>query len=188
MKEKTTMWKKVLLALIVTFALVLSACVPAAPTEAPPPPAETEAPPPPETEAPPPPAGITELSILWAQWDPADYLQQIANMYTEETGIKVNVIQEPWESFYNRFSTEMAAQGDTWDMVVGDSQWLGQGSTTGWYVDMTEFLTSTGLKDSVTPATLTYYGEYPGASGTYWAFPTEGDANGWAYRKDLFED
>ena len=74
----------------------------------------------------------------------------------------------------------------TWS--IGDSQWLGQSTTAGHYLDMTEFLTSTGLKDSVTPATLTYYGEYPTGSGTYWAYPTEGDADGWAYRKDLFEN
>jgi multiple sugar transport system substrate-binding protein len=184
------MWKKTMLALIVMFAIVLTACAPAA-TQAPvatePPAAEEPAAEEPAAEEPAA-GGVTELNILWAQWDPADYLQQIGNMYEQETGIKVNVIQEPWASFYDRFSTEMAAQGDTWDMVVGDSQWIGQGATSGWYVDLTDFLTSTGLKDSVTPATLTYYGEYPGASGTYWAFPTEGDANGWAYRKDLFED
>jgi multiple sugar transport system substrate-binding protein len=40
----------------------------------------------------------------------------------------------------------------------------------------------------VTPATLQYYGEYPAGSGRYYAYPTEGDANGWAYRRDLFED
>jgi len=189
------MWKKVLLAVIVTFALVLSACAPAAPTEAPPPaeteappPAETEAPPPAETEAPPPPAGVTELSILWAQWDPANYLQQVADMYFDETGIKVTVVQEPWGSFYDRFSTEMAAKGDAWDMVVGDSQWLGQGATSGWYIDLTDFMASKGISDSVTEATLTYYGEYPTGSGTYYAFPTEGDADGWSYRKDLFEN
>ncbi len=28
----------------------------------------------------------------------------------------------------------------------------------------------------------------PGKSGHYWAIPLEGDANGWAYRKDWFED
>jgi multiple sugar transport system substrate-binding protein len=53
---------------------------------------------------------------------------------------------------------------------------------------MTDFLVGEGIADSVTEATLTYYGEYPAASGQYWAFPTEGDADGWAYRKDLFED
>jgi multiple sugar transport system substrate-binding protein len=135
------------------------------------------------------PAGnVTELNILWAQWDPADYLQEIGNMYEAETGIKVNVIQEPWGSFNNLLFTELSAQGTSYDMTVGDSQWLGQAATEGHYVDLTEFLTSEGIADTVTPATLQYYAEYPTGSGTYWAFPTEGDANGWAYRKDLFEN
>ena len=133
-------------------------------------------------------AAVTELNILWAQWDPADYLQQVANLYEEETGIKVNIIQEPWGSFGDRFFTEMAAQGDAWDMVIGDSQWLGQGATQGHYLELTDFMTSEGIAETVTPATLTYYGEYPTGSGKYWAFPTEGDADGWAYRKDLFEN
>ncbi len=133
-------------------------------------------------------SGIDEITILWAQWDPADFLQEIGNMYEAETGIKVNVIQEPWGSFGDLFFTEMSAQGDSYDMVVGDSQWLGQGATQGHYVDMTGFLNETGIADTVTPATLTYYGEYPTGSSQYWAYPTEGDANGWAYRKDLFED
>jgi multiple sugar transport system substrate-binding protein len=133
-------------------------------------------------------SSVTELNIFWAQWDPADFLQEIGNMYEEETGIKVNVIQEPWGSFGDVFFAEMAAQGTSYDMVIGDSQWLGQATTQGHYVDLTQFMDSNGLTDSVTDATLTYYGEYPPGSGTYWAFPTEGDANGWAYRKDLFED
>ncbi len=131
---------------------------------------------------------ITELNILWAQWDPADFLQEIGNMYEQETGIKVNVIQEPWGSFGDLFFTEMAAKGTSYDMVVGDSQWLGQGATQGHYVNMTDFLVGEGIDKTVTEATLTYYGEYPTGSGQYWAFPTEGDADGWAYRMDLFED
>jgi multiple sugar transport system substrate-binding protein len=102
--------------------------------------------------------------------------------------VKVTVVQEPWGSFQDRFFTEMAAGGDAWDMVVGDSQWLGQGADQGHYVDLTDFLVGEGIADTVTPATLTYYGEYPAGSGRYWAYPTEGDADGWAYRKDLFED
>ena len=139
-------------------------------------------------EAPAPAGNVTELNILWAQWDPADYLQQIGNMYEQETGIKVNIIQEPWGSFGDRFFTEMAAGGDAWDMVIGDSQWLGQSSSQGHYLELTDFLTSEGIADTVTEATLTYYGEYPSGSGQYWGYPTEGDADGWAYRRDLFEN
>jgi multiple sugar transport system substrate-binding protein len=131
---------------------------------------------------------ITELTIWWAQWDPADFLQQIGNEYEAETGIAVNVVQEPWGTYFDRVAAEWAAQGDSFDMVVGDSQWLGQGVTEGHYVNMTEFLTSTGIADSVTPATLQYYAEYPFQSGEYYAYPTEGDANGFAYRLDLWED
>ena len=55
---------------------------------------------------------MEELNIFWAQWDPADYLAQLVADYEAETGIKVNVIQEPWGSFGDRFFTEMAAGGD----------------------------------------------------------------------------
>ncbi len=132
--------------------------------------------------------GVTEINIWWAEWDPANYLQQIGNNYEAETGIKVNVVTTPWSSYLDRVSTEWAAQGTAYDMIVGDSQWLGQAATEGHYVDMTEFLNSNGITETVTPATLQYYGEYPAGSGTFYAYPTEGDANGWAYRKDLFED
>jgi len=132
--------------------------------------------------------GVTELTIWWAQWAPADFLQQIGNDYEAETGIKVTVVQTPWGDYYNRVGTEWAAKGSSFDMVVGDSQWVGQAVTQGHYVEMTEFMVSRGIDKTVTPATLQYYGEYPARSGRYYAYPTEGDANGWAYRKDLFED
>ncbi len=133
-------------------------------------------------------SGVDELTIIWAQWDPADYLTTLVQDYEAETGIKVNVIQEPWGTYFDRVAAEWAAQGDAFDMLVGDSQWLGQAVTQGHYVDMTEFLTSRGLHETVTPATLTYYSEYPTGSANYYAYPLEGDADGWAYRKDLFED
>lgn len=178
------------LALLALLAVVIACATPAPaqPTAAPPTaaPAQPTAVPAQPTAAPA--SGVTELKILWAQWDPADYLQQMGRLYEQETGIKVTIVQEPWGSFGDRFFTAMAAKSSEWDGVVGDSQWLGTGATSGYYVDMTDFMNSTGIAKSVTPATLTYYGEYPTGSGKYWAYPTEGDADGWAYRKDLFED
>jgi multiple sugar transport system substrate-binding protein len=191
------MFKKLAFALTLVMVMVITACGPAATTVAP----ATVAPAPataapataaPATAAPATaaPAGskVTQLTILWAQWSPADYLQQIGNMYEQETGIKVNVVQEPWGSFGDRFNVAMAAGGTEWDMVGGDSQWVGQGATAGYYVDLTDFMKSNGIDKTVTPATLQYYGEYPAGSGKYWGYPLEGDADGWAYRTDLFTD
>ena len=60
-------------------------------------------------------SGVTELTILWAQWDPADFLQEIANMYADETGITVNVVQEPWGSFGDLFFTEIGCEPSVMD-------------------------------------------------------------------------
>jgi multiple sugar transport system substrate-binding protein len=73
-------------------------------------------------------------------------------------------------------------------MVVGDSQWIGAGSTDGHYVDLTDFFKKNNLENLMLPATVAGYAEYPPGSKKYWSIPLEGDANGWAYRKDWFED
>ena len=133
-------------------------------------------------------ARAEELTIFWAEWDPANYLQELVNDYTKETGVKVTVQTTPWTDFQTKAFTEFNAHGDAYDLVVGDSQWLGAGSTQGHYVDLTDFFNKHKLNDVMAPATIKYYAEYPGGSGKYWAIPLEGDAIGWAYRKDWFED
>ena len=129
-----------------------------------------------------------ELTIFWAEWDPANYLQELANQYTAETGTVVTVQTTPWPDFQTKAFAEFNAHGDAYDIVVGDSQWLGAGSTGGHYVDLTDFFAEHGLTKVFAPATVEAYAEYPKASGKFWAIPTEGDATGWAYRKDWFED
>jgi multiple sugar transport system substrate-binding protein len=129
-----------------------------------------------------------ELTIFWAEWDPANYLQELANEYTAETGVVVTVQTTPWPDFQTKAFAEFNAHGDAYDLVVGDSQWLGAGSSGGHYVDLTDFFAKHKLKDVFAPATVEAYAEYPKGGGKYWAIPTEGDATGWAYRKDWFED
>ncbi len=126
-----------------------------------------------------------ELTIFWAEWDPANYLQELVNEYPDAT---ITVETTPWGDFQTKTFAEFNAHGDAYDMVVGDSQWLGAGSTGGHYVDLTDFFNEHHLNDVMAPATIKYYAEYPGGSGKYWAIPLEGDAVGWSYRKDWFED
>jgi multiple sugar transport system substrate-binding protein len=128
------------------------------------------------------------LTILWAEWDPANYLQELVKDYEKQTGVKVVVETVPWPDFQTKAFTEFNAKGDAYDLVVGDSQWLGAGSTGGHYVDLTDFFAKYGVAKSMAAATVAGYAEYPPGSKKYWAIPLEGDANGWAYRKDWFED
>ncbi len=133
-------------------------------------------------------ANAQELTIFWAEWDPANYLQELVNEYEEETGVMVTVETTPWQDFQTKAFTEFNARGNAYDMIVGDSQWLGAASEGGHYVDLTEFFKEHDLGNVMAPATVKYYAEYPGNSGKFWAIPAEGDAVGWSYRKDWFED
>ena len=82
-----------------------------------------------------------ELTILWAEWDPASYLQELVNEYQAETGVTVTVETVPWPDFQTKLFTELNAQGSAYDLVVGDSQFLGAASTGGHYVNLTDFAT-----------------------------------------------
>lgn len=129
-----------------------------------------------------------ELTIFWAEWDPSNYLQELVNEYEAETGVKVTVETTPWADFQTKAFTEFNAKGSAYDLVVGDSQWLGAASEGGHYVELTDFVKENNILDKMAEATVKYYAEYPGNSGRYWSIPAEGDAVGWAYRKDWFED
>lgn len=133
-------------------------------------------------------AKAEELTIFWAEWDPANYLQELVNDYQKESGVKVTIETTPWSDFQTKTFAALNAKSDTYDMVVGDSQWLGAGSSGGHYVDLSDFFKQHKLNEVMLPATVAGYAEYPPKSGKYWAVPLEGDANGWSYRKDWFED
>jgi multiple sugar transport system substrate-binding protein len=128
------------------------------------------------------------LTIWWAQWAPADGLQQLADDFALKEKVTVKVHQIPWSNFQDQVFQEFGRQQTAFDIVVGDSQWLGRGATTGLYVDLTSWLpTAVDLK-SLHPLALAYLAEYPTGSGKYYAAPAETDAMGWAYRKDWFDD
>jgi len=128
------------------------------------------------------------ITIHWAQWAPADYLQKLSEGFTKETGIEVIVEQTPWETFVQKYNTEMIARSDAWDIIVGDSQDIGNMAVNGHYVEITDWIKDKGVDKTFTPASLTYFAEYPKGGKRYYAVPCEGDALAWAYRKDLFED
>ena len=134
------------------------------------------------------PAAPRTLTIWWAQWAPADGLQALAEEFGRKENVTVKVHQIPWSSFQDQVFQEFGKPTTAFDIVVGDSQWLGRGATKGLYVDLTGWLPTAADLKSLHPLALKYLAEYPTGSGHYYAAPAETDAMGWAYRKDWFED
>ena len=63
-----------------------------------------------------------KLTILWAEWDPANYLQELVKDYEKQTGVKVVVETTPWPDFQNKAFKEFTAKSSAYNMMVGDSQ------------------------------------------------------------------
>lgn len=61
-----------------------------------------------------------KLTILWAQWDPANYLQELVKDYEKQTGTKVVVETTPWPDFQNKASRNSPprARPTTWWSVI----------------------------------------------------------------------
>ena len=62
------------------------------------------------------------ITILWADWAPAEFLQELSREFTRETGIKVEIVRESWSTWQDVFFGEAEKKGSRFDMVIGDSQ------------------------------------------------------------------
>ena len=128
------------------------------------------------------------LTLGWAAWDPANALQELSKEFTAETGVEMNFEFVPWPNFAERMLNELNNQGKTFDLLIGDSQWIGQGAEYGHYVKLNDFFDANGISmDDFNPATVYAYSTWPKGTPNYYALPAMGDALAWAYRKDWFD-
>ena len=135
------------------------------------------------TPGPAPAAG--KLVIAWAEWEPAKQMEVLCADFTKETNIPVEVQQIPWSDFETKVKTAWTGQSADYDLIIGDSQWLGKAATQGHYLDLTDWVkTNVPMKD-LAPAAVKSYGDY---EGKLYALPCMADATVFAYRRDLFDD
>lgn len=128
------------------------------------------------------------LVVWWFQWDPATGLQELGREFEKETGIEVVVEQIPLGSYQEKVFLEFGASRTRFDIVIGDSQWIGRGATKGLYLELTDWLPTVVDLATIHPRAAKYLCEYPAGSNRWYAAPCETDAVGLAYRKDWFAD
>ena len=126
----------------------------------------------------------TALSVLWFAWQPCEALGELSARYEEAT-VTVNCV--PIGDWYNTAFTDFAAQGGS-DLVVADSQWIGEAVTGGHLQDLTGFMADNINVDDYVPAALAAYGEYPPNSQKYYGVALEGDTQMLVYRQDLYAE
>jgi len=128
-------------------------------------------------------ASAEDLTLCWAAWDPANALVELSKEFEESSGHKMSF------EFIHRMLNELNSGGKLCDLLIGDSQWIGGGAENGHYIKLNEFFDSEGISmDDFAPATVYAYSTWPKGEPNYYALPAMGDANGWFYRKDWFEN
>ncbi len=137
-------------------------------------------------------AQAQELTLCWAQWDPANALVELSKDFTAKTGISMKFDLISWTSYADRFSElgslERARCGKS-DLIIGDSQWLGGSASNGNYVKLNDFFEKEGIRmDDFLETAVYAYSTWPKGSPNYYALPLMADAVGWTYRKDWFEN
>jgi multiple sugar transport system substrate-binding protein len=140
------------------------------------------------------------LRIAWFKWPPGDALQVLGNYYhTTHPNITIKVDEVPagqWATFQ---FTQFAAHHTSFQMNVGDSQWLGEEATNHWDLDLTSWIKSNLNVNDYNPYLFASYGQYPQRKpgttggvdlvhGHFYGVPFESDALAFAYRKDLFNN
>jgi len=134
-------------------------------------------------------ASAADLTLCWAAWDPANALVELSKEFETQSGHNMSFEFVPWPNFADRILNELNSGGKLCDLLIGDSQWIGGGAESGHYVKLNDFFDSEGISmDDFAPATVYAYSTWPKGTPNYYALPAMGDANGWFYRKDWFED
>jgi len=128
------------------------------------------------------------LTITWSAWAPMDTLIALTEDFTAQTGIKVKGDPIPWPQYHDKVFTEFASGKTSFDIVLPDSQWLGEAVVGDHLIDITDW-----FNQNVNPADyyetfVESFCEYPDGSGKYYGVPGLGDFCGMAYRTDLFDD
>ncbi len=132
-------------------------------------------------------AGDKFITLGWAAWDPANALVELSKDFTKQTGIEVKFEFVPWTNFADRMLNELNQGGKTFDVLIGDSQWIGGGAVYGHYVKLNDFFDKEGISmDDFLAPTVYGYSTWPKGTPNYYALPAFGDANAWVYRKDWF--
>lgn len=123
------------------------------------------------------------LQVIWFAWQPCQALTDLSKKFP---GGSVDVRCVPIAQWHDQIFNDFAAKGGA-DIVILDSQFIGEAVKGGHIMDLTEWMKTNIDTADYVPAALAAYGEYPAGSKKYYGVAAEGDTQMLVYRKDVFD-
>src|SRR5271163_4653676 len=141
------------------------------------------------------PASAKDIVINMAapDWLPTRFMQEeFDKSYKSKTGNNVKLVIDfiPWGSFYQRVAASLSSGEKKYQMIVTDSQWLGDFVEGGHYLKLNKYIDADpelkALLDDMHQVAKDTSSSYPYKSTNYYGFPQTPDNLVTYYRTDLF--
>src|ERR1700720_4482313 len=141
------------------------------------------------------PAAAKDIVINMAvpDWLPTRFMQEeFDRTYKPKSGNTVKLVMDfiPWPSYYQRVAASLSSGEKKYQMLVTDSQWLGDFVEGGHYLKLNKYIAADPELQTIMadmhPVLKSTSSSYPYKSTNYYGFPQFPDNLVTAYRKDLF--
>ncbi len=119
----------------------------------------------------------------------ADGLKQAAKDYSEQFGVRVEIVEFPYQSLFEKLLLALSGPSTEYDLVMMDDPWFPRLASMNGLVGLGPLYKAKGLPgpdDDFVEACLRL-GRYPYGKGEFFALPYVGNTQLFFYRKDLFE-
>ena len=133
------------------------------------------------------------INMAAPDWLPTRFMQEeFDKTYKAKSGNNVKLVLDfiPWGSFYQRVAASLSSGEKKYQMIVTDSQWLGDFVEGGHYLKLNKYIDADPELQKIIadlhPVLLSTSSSYPYKSTNYYGFPQFPDNLVTAYRKDLF--
>jgi multiple sugar transport system substrate-binding protein len=115
-------------------------------------------------------------------------LKQAAVDYEQQVGVKVQVIEYPYQSLFEKLLIALSGQTTDYDLVMLDDPWFPRFAELGGLVELAPLFKAKGLEgpdsDLIEPCLALC--RHPYGTGRLYALPYVGNTQLFFYRKDLF--
>ncbi|WP_256758338.1 ABC transporter substrate-binding protein [Cohnella sp. WQ 127256] len=130
--------------------------------------------------------GKKELNILMESVPDTEFVKQVVDKYTAETGVKINIEAVNYASMHEKLVPQLLNATSSYDLIVVDNYWVGEFTDAGWMEPLDSFIERDRFDTSVYLKSL--FNMVGQVDGTTYMLPFYNYAMSLIYRTDVFMD